>query len=405
MPLPPSGKQLKDGGWLAYDGSKQYVYAAKSNKTSDFYFYDPKADSWHQAAPWPRGTEDKPPSKGAVGCATGSGVIYATKGNNTQGFWKYDAARDSWYQKASVPLGLWNKKVKGGTDIVYARKGTTYSFYVLKGYKNEFWRYDAARDSWYSLPAAPVGVNLKWDKGSWLAYDGASTIYAHKAKYHEFYSYNTEKDSWGTSPLKAMPIASYTGKTRKTSDGGCAAYLNGHVYAFKGANTQELWRYYTDGDSWRELDTIPALGPSGSKKRVKGGADIVAVGNVLYATKGNKCNEIWKYTPFAPLGPGMGERFGVTADNASVPAGVSFSLAPNPLARGFTTLRAGRALASSTPGLVSIFDASGRLVRRTAVCDTRSATTLDLRSLRQGVYMVRLEVGGFAATQKLVVQK
>ena len=24
----------------------------------------------------------------------------------------------------------------------------------------------------------------KWDKGSWLAYDGENTIYAHKAKYY-----------------------------------------------------------------------------------------------------------------------------------------------------------------------------------------------------------------------------
>jgi len=48
-----------------------------------------------------------------------------TKGNNTQGFWKYYADGDSWEQIADVPLGNSNKKVKGGTDMVYVVKNET----------------------------------------------------------------------------------------------------------------------------------------------------------------------------------------------------------------------------------------------------------------------------------------
>jgi len=153
--------------------------------------------------------------QGSAACTDNAGTLYATKGNNTTSFYKYSAVKDSWYQLASVPLGTFNKKVKGGTSAAYVAQGAAGYVYLLKGYKNEFYQYRPAADSWFRLTDAPQGSNIKWDNGSFLVYDGDRTIYAHKAKYHELYAYDVIKDSWIGPTRKAMPIVGRMGKTRK----------------------------------------------------------------------------------------------------------------------------------------------------------------------------------------------
>jgi len=301
VPLAPSGKKVKDGGWLAYNAGNGLVYGAKGYKTPDFYSYNPAADRWSPTtgdsalSPIPPGTEGKPPAKGCVGCADGSGHIYMTKGNNKLGFYKYDATADLWTQKKDVPMGLSNKKVKGGTGIAWAYKGDTGYAYLLKGYKNEFWRYHTNGDSWHRLDSAPVGGNIKYDKGSWLVSDGGHFLYAHKAKYHEFYLYDTDADTW-SGPLTSMPIPGLNGN-KKSKDGGCGTYLSGYIYALKGGNAREFWKYHVATNSWTQMETIPWVGSTAKKKGVKAGGSITTDGSVLFALKGNKSLEFWRYVP------------------------------------------------------------------------------------------------------------
>ncbi|MEO0079746.1 MAG: hypothetical protein ABIK44_03615, partial [candidate division WOR-3 bacterium] len=153
MPSAPSGKEVKDGGWLAFDpGSDgKLIYAAKGNKTPDFYRYHVDGDSWQTLAPIKPGTENKLPKKGCVGVADGQGHIYMTKGNNTLGFWEYFVEGDSWVQLLDVPLGNSGKKVKGGTDMVYAVLNDTGYVYLLKGYKCDFFRYNTVTGQWQTL--------------------------------------------------------------------------------------------------------------------------------------------------------------------------------------------------------------------------------------------------------------
>ena len=302
VPLAPSGKQVKAGGWLAYNAGNGLVYAAKGNKQQDFYAYYPDRDSWSGTgqlpalADVPLGTEGKPPAKGCVGCADGSGHIYMTKGNNKLGFYTYDATADLWTQKKDVPLGG-GQKVKNGADIVWAYKGSVGSPYLLKGYKNEFYRYDTGGDTWLRLPDAPVGANWKWDKGSWLAYDDVNNkIYAFKAKYQEFYRYSPDGDSW-SGLLARMPVPG-SGGNKKAKDGSRGAYAGGCVYAFKGGNTQEFWLYNTATNVWAEKETLPGKASySQLRKKVLTGADLVEAGSQLFALKGNKTLEFWRYTP------------------------------------------------------------------------------------------------------------
>jgi hypothetical protein len=436
--LPPGERNVKDGAWLAYTGS---ILAARGNKSTDFYSYNPEDSTWFQLRPIPPGREVRPPYRGAAACSDGAGAVYATKGNNTQGFWRYLPETDSWQQLSDVPLGPTGKKVKGGTDLAYMPFGTgeesrtdydldplnprpmKYSsgyVYLLKGYKDEFWRYSVSGDSWHLLASPPRGQSQRWNPGSWLvavadsspgfsAAVGPSSpvLYAHKAKYHDFYSYSVRGDTWQRL-RSGMPLTSrFGGRRRKVKVGGCAVWdqVSRSIYALKGGNTNEFWSYLPAADTWLELDTIPA--------RVKAGADIVSSPVGLHALSGNRTGRFWRYT----VEPAQSRRRTgiVSHEHAGVQARPavlrrsSLAVSPNPLRAGFATLQVSGQAAQwpSGPVTVSIYDASGRCVLRQAsgVGHQASSVVLDLRSLRAGVYMLKLTAGGCTTTQKLVIRR
>ncbi len=424
MPTQPSGKPVKRGGWLTID-TEGTIYAGKGYKTGDFYSYDPILNRWTQRAsiPWQHHPNPKwarkAPRKGAKGVCDGNNYIYMTQGNNTLGFWRYDIPGDSWDVLSDVPFGKFRKKVKGGTDLVYVTPSSdqdTAFVYLLKGYKTEFYRYTVESPKWDTLAEAPTGKRAKWDKGAWIVASpsGGPTpdrpLYAHKAKYHdgtyhEMWKYNIAGDSWSDKKLKGMPLMGlHSGRIRKkkSKDGGCGAWHISEIYALKGGNTQQFWKYMVARDTWKEMDTIPTYGTTGRRKRVKYGADIVSYGyGAFFALKGNKTSEFWRYV-LPHECASRPERDGVTAGGKRLAvSGVRIS--PNPLAGGFATLR--YSLPKVGPAYISIFDVVGRTQsRQTVLAGRTGAVSLDLRSLSTGVYLVRFDADGFTATRKLVVQ-
>jgi hypothetical protein len=395
MPLQPSNKEVSDGGWLAFDSGSQSIFAAKGNKTPDFFRYDPVDDAWRSLSAWPDGAEHAKPSAGAVGCADGNGIIYATKGNNTPGFWQYNVATDSWFQKASVPLGSGKKKISGGTDIVWALSSGVGYAYLLKGREDEFYRYHVAGNFWEPLADAPAGAGRKWDEGSWLAYDGAGTIYAHRSKHNDFYAYDLASGTWSTA-LAGMPLIGRSGKKEKSGDGGCGVCLGGSVYALKGGKSQEFWKYTIATNSWSEEDEMPI---GSLDKSIGVGADIVAAGVRLYATKGNKSNELWQYLS-GSLMLGAPGHDGVAAGATATLPGMS--VGPSPLATGYANLH--YSLPKSGVVMLSVYDVTGRsVVTRTLNAGRIGSTALDLHSLSAGVYLLKLSSDGFSASQKFVI--
>jgi hypothetical protein len=407
VPSAPSTMPVKDGGWLAMNENSGLICVAKGNKCSDFYSYDPMdttASAWVTLAPWPNGTEAKPPYKGSCGISDNGGHIYAIKGNNTVGFYRYDVAPDSWKQLTDVPFGTKKKKVKGGADMAYVPGDTDY-VYLLKGYKNEFYRYSPTANTWDTLPLAPAD---KYINGSWIVYDGDSLLYTHQAKGHGFYAFNVKTKAWGAA-LSGMPLIGMMGKSKKSKDGGAGAWYSGHIYALKGGNTCEFWRYDADTNAWTEKETMPQFGSTLKKKKVKGGGDLVSYGDwwAFFALKGNKTLELWRYvdsTPPAAAAPP--HRGGPSASGLSL-VNSRMTIAPNPLRSGFATVRwsGGNSPHSGTvPGRLAVYDASGRCVLRTSFGLRTSPLRLDLRALGAGVYLVKLSVAGLSSTQKLVLQ-
>jgi hypothetical protein len=402
MPLAPSGKTIKDGGWLAWDSLSARVYAAKGYKTGDFYSYDPAIGTWTELPEWPLGLEAKAPYKGAVGVSDNRGTIYAVKGNNKLGFWKYSVFDSVWTQLADIPLGQSGKKVKGGSDLVYVDAGDSQYVYLLKGYKTEFYRYNVGFGDWRQLADAPAGLYAKYDKGSWLVPDpDRGRLLAHKAKKHEFFGYDLGTGVWAET-LPGMPFFNgQTGKTKKSKDGGDAARIDRYVYSLKGGNTQDFYAFDLVFGEWSERETIPR-GVGRGTGRVKGGGSMTADGAVVYATKGNKRLGLWRYVPGVagenPTPKAQVPRQGAQEQCNVQSAACKVEVVQNP-ARGRATIRWHSSLGIRHSTL-SLYDASGRLVLRRAIDNRQSSFDI---ALSPGVYLVRLS-GGITATRKLVIE-
>jgi len=416
MPAEPSMKNIKDGGWLA--GFGRSIYAARGNKTGDFFRYDAIDSAWTMLESIPAGESGKRklPGKGCAATSDGGRFIYMVKGNNTLGFWRYDTGGDSWTRLPSVPEGPDGKNVKGGTDLAYYERNDTGWVYLLKGYRTEFYRYNVVAAAWDTLENAPYGAGqAKYDKGSFLVGDGAGSLYAHQAKYndgncHYMFRFDAAAGRWSGTPLHGMPLSGLHGgalKSKKSKDGGAGAWQDGRLYALKGGGTQGFYRYFADGDTWQELDTIPVYGSSLKKKYVKGGGDLAFSSlGAFFALKGNNSRELWRYIPPARYAARSTPcaRSGAMAEPSTV-FDVRFSISPNPLAAGFATIRC--TTLSAGPVAITVFDVAGRSVFLTRPLghSLTGPLPLDLRGLANGVYLVRLDAGDFSASQKLVVQR
>jgi hypothetical protein len=405
MPLLPSGKAVKKGGWLAFMSGAGLFFGAKGNKLADFYCYDPGPDTWGLRRGMPTGTEGKLPASGAGATNDGNRYVYATKGSNTFGFWGYDAVLDSWSQLPNVPPATSGRKVKGGTDLSFVHKQDTGYVYLLKGGRNDFCRYNVAARRWDQMPLAPQGANIKWDNGSWLVYDGERYIYAHKARYSELWKYDTQADTWLDTVLPGIPVYHpVTRQSRKAKDGSSAAWYDSAVYALKGANTLEYWKFDVATNRWFDLDTIPSVGASGRKTRVKDGGDIAAFGDgVFFALKGNKSCQFWRYTLSAGIVSPGPDREGVMAAELAI-GDCQVTIAPSPLAAGLAALR--YSLPKVGAAELRVYNVAGQtVIARTFVAGRSGNVNLDLRQLGNGVYLVNFSSEGFVSSQKLVVQR
>lgn len=404
MPAAPSGVGVKDGGWLAADEWAGVIYAGKGNKTGDFYSYEPFTDSWLILASIPPGREGRLPQKGARGVADGAGMVYAAKGNNTFGFWRYRRVEDRWEQLADIPPGRSGKAVKGGGDMVYLERNDTGFVVLLKGYDNDFLRYNTRSGMWSTLPEAPVG---RWKKGSWLVYDGANTIYAHRANSEEMWVFDFNTEQWSSTSLPGIPRPSTkTGKSKKSKEGSAGVYYDGGIYALKGGNTGEFWCYWIADARWVELDTIPQMGSTGKKKRVKAGGDIAHLGGgVFFALKGNKTLEMWRYLQPVMSGVALATRQGVSGMASAGKGAHSMPTLLNPLMLDRVLAEAVRQTGSKIVK-VWLLDITGRVMAQKTVVYSGCRLGTQVFRLAPGLYYCRLETedGGVEVKKMVVVR-
>jgi hypothetical protein len=88
--------------------------------------------------------------------------------------------------------------------------------------------------------------------------------------------------------------------------GGCVAAdeETGDLFLLKGNSTCEFYRYDAARGAWNTGDSIPAVDPDGRKYAVKKGASMVVLGGKVYAIKGGRSAELWRYDPGASVAAG-----------------------------------------------------------------------------------------------------
>jgi len=127
------------------------------------------------------------------------------------------------------------------------------------------------------------------------------------------------------------------GKSKGVKDGAVLSYAAGprgdsdFVYALKGNNTYEFYRYSSLSNAWAVRESIPAINRLSKKKAVKKGSSLATVRKKfggsppdwqvsLYATKGNGTYDFWHYDP---AGGGWAQKADVPVGAKKVKEGTS----------------------------------------------------------------------------------
>jgi len=392
-PYPQGAKGLGKGAGLAYiagvDG--EYIYGTRGYKIHDFYRYNMATNEWELKAPVPGGEREL--YKG--GCLEGDRhrYVYCVRGNKTLDFLRYDCAADSWTRLDDIPLGPDEREVKQGSDLEPVWIRDDLYMYLLKGDRLEFYRYNTTSNLWEQRADLPPGAKPRVYRGSFIVWDGDNTIYFFKAKYNETWAYNISEDAWSQEQLAGMPFQGMMGRKKKIKDGAAGCWYEGKIICMKGGNTQECWEFDPAGNSWFELETIPAYGSTGRKKRVKYGGDMQTPGNGrFYVTKGNKTLEFWRYS----YAPGTGIRSREAPEPKTLEPG-RMMVMPNP-ARGRVNL----ALPGIGAAVITVYDIHGALLGTTTTSSGRAS--LDLQGMSPGVYFIHADYGSGTETTKLIVE-
>jgi hypothetical protein len=409
VPVGSFRRGVKDGGSLSALTRRDTacVYALKGSSRCDFYRFNVAANTWQviESIPATGSSGKRKTVKKGASLSAGPNELFAAKGGSTNEWWMYDPNRSGspdypWIQRTSVPTG--SSAIKSGSGSCAINIGDTTFIYLLKGSSTlEFYRYNTATGVWQSRFPAPSGVSGKAFKdGSCItASDDGRTVYALKGYYSEFFAYSVDSNRW--RGLSSLP----TGSSGKRAKGGASiAFCPGPVpviRALKGNNTLEFWSYSVDSDSWTKGLDLPS-GNSG--RRVKGGGALAysSYDKALYALKGNNTLEFWRYRPETLLVSAAHRASNAQAAPAATQQS-SFTVNPS-IVRNQVTIAWSRV--HDGPMSVKLFDVSGKLVAVLASGRVPRAASVRLvtSGLPRGVYLLSLSAPDGSFARKLVVE-
>ncbi len=403
LPLTGTPKPVRAGAWLAVDETNGIVYAARGGKTTDFFAYNPATGQWQALAPVPGRV-----GQGARGVSDGKGSVFMVLGGGTQEFWRYSISQNNWERLPDVPLGPSEKKVKTGTDLVHVEQYGLDYIYLLKGPKQNFLRYNVQARTWATLDNAPAGTSAKWKQGSWLTYDSGSKLYAHKAPTHEMWVYDLNTDTW-TAQIPPIPYATQSTNYRRKriKEGASAVWREGAIYSLKSGKTDQFWRFDPVAGIWNEQEPLPVFGTTLKDVKVGQGSDMISYpfSRVLYAFKGNKTFEFWRYTmpPRETMKPNQEAQATMAGSHTSVRFR-TLSIYPNPVVSRVATIQS--SVMTLGTARVTVFDATGQIaLSRVVELKQNGEASLDVNGLSTGTYCVCLDGPGFSLTGRMVVAK
>ncbi|MGQ9708443.1 MAG: hypothetical protein ACUVUR_06165 [bacterium] len=379
IPAGARNRPVRSGGSLV--STEAEIYALKGGGTAEWFKYQPGSASWVELSPLPTGQSGRRPKGGATLCWNRENQIFALKGKNTREFWLYSCASDSWVALSGLPE--YTRGVRYGSGLAFVAGQNGDKVFCLKGSgTNDFLVYWVKTDEWHARRPVPGGVqNKPVKKGSALV-ALKNRVYCLKGATNEFYEYLPDQDTWQNR--SGLPLGDER-RFRRCREGAALACDNSRfIYAFKGGRSNEFWRYDADLDSWEKLEEIP-LG--NHWRRVGPGGALAFLSGRVYALKGGGCREFWCYEPIVKgsdwtEAKGADLVFHSSAGQGISPAPDHFNTDSTPPHRSTVTAADQARVKELVP--VIIYDASGR-IRNDAVLKSGVYFTVQKnRPLRSG---------------------
>lgn len=347
-------------GYVLGGTSSQLAYL------SDFYRYDPVANTWETLPSFPG-----PPRSYSYA------VVYEGKAYMGFGFgptsdmsdmWEFDPETNIWTEKSLCPGdGRGHPAYVEVNGKVYVGLGGS-----SMGNLNDFWEYDIATDLWAQIPDLPshkrhhpfyfsVNDMMYAGFGHGNTDVGGSTIYNDLYRYDPVLKEWERMDDFPAEPRVAGTQFSLNGKGYVLSGEG-----QDHYYLEEG----EFWEYEPNLDSWTQLPSVPGSGRWAPGSFVIGNTAYFTCGTALLSN-GLEANQrdLWAY------------EFEGGSISTNSPQMLAIDVYPNPT-QGVLFVRDEQNAAFQ----YQLFSADGRLVQSGSY---QPSTGILLNKMPTGVYELR----------------
>lgn len=224
-------------------GNGNYFYITKGNYSDDFVRYDSSTGEMLKLASTPTGAY----SGSSLVYDSTQNKIYFTGGVYVQKFYSYDIVSNTWSEESSDPtLAVINY----GSSMVY--DGTRYIYLNRGGDSSNFYKYDTqanAGSRWSTLASAPAGLGY----GAELAIDGnyIFTLRGANVANNPYYRYDISANTWSDPAASNLNIDVY-------NDGFLTNGGDGNLYAARGDNDNDFYKYTIASDLWTQLGNAPS---------------------------------------------------------------------------------------------------------------------------------------------------
>jgi len=273
-------------GYLGLGRSFSFPYP----KYTDFWAYDPGADTWTQKADFPGGARETP-----VGFAVGSkgyvgiGLISSPTGPSTylKDFWEFDPAANTWIKKADFGgAGRQSAAAFNIGDKGYISCGRDQNDVLL----NDLWEYDPPSDQW--IQKASVG-NI--GRIGAVAFSIAGKGYLGMGSFvtgnvanplKDFWEYNQATNTW-------FQKADFRGGNSYSTNASFSIKDKGYVSNLESYFKNDLWQYDPAFDAWVLKKSFPGSSREAFAGFSVGGKGYLGTGR---SSAGN-LKDFWEYKP------------------------------------------------------------------------------------------------------------
>jgi len=179
----------------------------------------------------------------ALGYDSVRNKVYAVASQYSRKLLEYDVATDMWSEVATDPPPV---DPNSGSSFVY--DGSRYMYWI-RGGSNSFYRYDPLGTEgarWEQLGNSPATLGY----GAELVYRDGSiyTLRGNNSNPNPLYRYDIGTTSWNT--LSSVSSDIY-------NDGFLVDGAGNYLYACRGENTKDCFKYSIDDDSWSDIEDAP----------------------------------------------------------------------------------------------------------------------------------------------------